>query len=512
MIIHSTLRSGPPIPGVLIVNGNKTYGRLKDKLLYKCIPDDKRVPSFLIPYEIKNIGFSKVFTNLYVTFNFVNWYDKHPQGVLNNVIGPVNILDNFYEYQLYCKCLNSSIQQFQKDTSKALKNKTSEIFVSSILEKHPCIEDRSDQTEWNIFTIDPPNSIRQIDEETTLLSIYISNVTIWMDALGLWDSFSRRISTIYLPDRKRPMLPSILSDSLCSLLENSKRFAFVMDIFIQNNTVIRTKYSNCVINIKKNFSYEEPSLLSNEHYLKLLTVTKELSKKYKFITNIRSSHEVISYLMVFMNHYTSKEMIKYKNGIFRSTIIKNDVSVPDNIPDDVCKFVKIWNSSFGQYIDCSILDDDNLRHEILDLDSYIHITSPIRRLVDLLNIIQFQHNTGLIHLSDKAFSFYSKWIHDLDYINTTMRSIRKIQVDCNLLDLCCNNPDVMQKEYDGFFFDKIQRNDGLYQFMVYLPELKLTSRINLRENIENFEKRKFNLFLFNDEMHFKKKIRLHLIQ
>ena len=519
-LVHSTLRSGPPIPGVLIIHGNKTYGRLKDKLLYKCIPDDNRIPSFLIPYEIKNIGFSKVFTNLYVTFHFAEWHDKHPQGILNNVIGPVNVLDNFYEYQLYCKCLNTSIQQFQKDTSKALKNKTHENFISNILEKHPTIQDRTNQNDWYIFTIDPPKttdlddgfSIKRTDDETIQLSIYISNVTIWMDTLELWDSFSRRISTIYLPDRKRPMLPSILSDSLCSLIENCKRFAFVMDIFIKDNQVINTKYSNCIINVSKNYSYENDDLLINEHYNSLFSVTKDISKNHKFMSNIRTSHDVVSYLMVFMNYFTSQEMIKYNNGIFRSTLIKNEVNIPDNVPDEVSKFIKIWKTSSGQYIDITQLTNDKLRHDLLDLDSYIHITSPIRRLVDLLNIIQFQNNTGLIHLTSKATDFYKKWLNDLSYINTTMRSIRKIQVDCTLLDLCSNDPSVMEKEFDGYLFDKVQRNDGLYQFVVFLPELKLSSRINLRENIDNYENRKFNLFLFNDEQHFKKKIRLHLIQ
>jgi ribosomal protein S3 len=37
--------------------------------------------------------------------------------MLSQVIGPVDILDNFYEYQLYCKSLNASIQQFQKNLS-----------------------------------------------------------------------------------------------------------------------------------------------------------------------------------------------------------------------------------------------------------------------------------------------------------------------------------------------------------------------------------------------------------
>jgi hypothetical protein len=69
----------------------------------------------------------------------------------------------------------------------------------------------------------------------------------------------------------------------------------------------------------------------------------------------------------------------------------------------------------------------------------------------------------------------------------------------------------MSKTYEGYTFDKIIRNDGLYQFVVFLPELRLTSRVVLRENLNNFEKSRYKLYLFNDEEKFKKKIRLQLI-
>ena len=92
-----------------------------------------------------------------------------------------------------------------------------------------------------------------------------------------------------------------------------------------------------------------------------------------------------------------------------------------------------------------------------------------------------------------------------------MRAIRKVQADCSLLDTCYNTPDILDKTFDGYCFDKLVRNDGLYQFIVFLPELKLTSKITVRENLENYEKRQYKLYLFNDEEKFKKKIRLQLI-
>lgn len=517
-IIHSTVRCSPPIPGVLIVSDNKTYGRNKHgKLLYKCVPDDMRLPPFLVPYEMKDVGFSKVFFNLYVTIEFFDWKDKHPHGRISNLIGPVNILDNYYEYQLYCKSLNASIQKFQKDTSKAIEKNSHENFIKSIKGNFTCIEDRTSQDIWHVFTIDPQNSldfddgfsIRNIEGDIQQLSIYISNVTIWMDVLNLWDSFSRRISTIYLPDKKRPMLPTILSDCLCSLQQKVTRIAFVMDVFIKDNEIINVKFSNCFIKVVKNYSYEEESLLNNENYKQLLDTTKNLSKKFKYINNIRNSHDVVCYLMILMNYYCANEMIKHNTGIFRSTVMKRDYLVPDTVPEDVSKFIKIWNSASGQYINGTELSIK--RHELLDLEAYIHITSPIRRLVDLLNIIKIQNVMGIITLSDNAYKFYDKWLNDLEYINITMRSIRKVQCDCNLLDLCANNDYILETIYDGYVFDKINRNDGLFQYIVFLPELKLSSRITLRDDFENFEKKKFMLYLFNDEENFKKKIRLQLI-
>jgi len=49
-IIHSHVRSCKNVPGVISLN--ISFGKHKDKLLYLCKPDDKRIPFFLIPYKI----------------------------------------------------------------------------------------------------------------------------------------------------------------------------------------------------------------------------------------------------------------------------------------------------------------------------------------------------------------------------------------------------------------------------------------------------------------------------
>ena len=67
----------------------------------------------------------------------------------------------------------------------------------------------------------------------------------------IWDSFSDRISTIYLPDRRRPMLPTCLSECLCSLLEKRTRFSFVCELTIKKYEIIGIDFYNAAICVSK---------------------------------------------------------------------------------------------------------------------------------------------------------------------------------------------------------------------------------------------------------------------
>ena len=110
-------------------------------------------------------------------------------------------------------------------------------------------------------------------------------------------------------------------------------------------------------------------------------------------------------------------------------------------------------------------------------------------------------------------TFYKYWTSEekMQYINTSMRSIRRIQNNCSLLDLCACNPSVLEKIYEGYIFDKIVRTDGLFQYMVYLPELRITNRITNVIDVGNYTGHSFKLYLFTNEIKFKSKIRLELV-
>jgi exoribonuclease R len=529
--VHSPVRISTSIAGVLLLENNKTFGRTENKkrLLYKCIPDDRHLPSFLIPYDIK-LGFSKVNKNKYVVFKYENWDGKHPRGILVETVGDVDSLESFYEYQLYCKSIHISLTDFTNNTRKVLNQKTNEDYIEQIFKNSNFqIEDRREKY---VFTIDPHNSldyddgfsIEELENGSYKISVYIANVFVWLETLGLWNSFSRRVATIYLPDRRRPMLPTILSDMLCSLQENQSRFAMVMDFIVdENGKMIQPsafEYRNALIKVRKNYRYEDAVLTTEDaHYNKLFHITTKMDK------TVRNSHDVVAHWMVMVNTYSAVTMINKKVGIFRSlsfvnSQLRNDVK-ESQLKEDTMRVLKTWNNTVGQYVNYS--DDAELQHELINLRSikldtdshrniktYIHITSPIRRLIDLLNQIILFRETLSMKISADAETFIESWLGQMDYINTVMRSIRKIQTDCELLNKCVRNPEIMNEEHDAVVFDKIIKNDGSIVYMVYLENLKMIGRVITHTDLENYSYVKIKMFLFEDEDKVKRKIRLQI--
>jgi exoribonuclease R len=505
------------IPGVLILNQNKTFGRnTKNRLLYKCIPDDKSLGSILIPYEIKNMGFNKYFKNIFIIFKLDENNNTH--GMIIQTIGPVDNLINYYEYQLYRKNIFYSNQQFILNTKNALNlNITCHTkWIELIMKTYPLIQNR---LSYKVFSIDPSSSldlddafsINKIDSNTVLISIYISNVSIWLEILNLYNKFGERISSIYMPDKVHAMLPSILSNNICSLRSNQDAIAFTMDIYVNNQgDIIEISYLNSLINPYQNYSYEESKLLLDSNYILLKEYTEKLLKKYSLLAFIEDSHNVVAYLMILMNHNIGKKLKDYQTGIFRTI----NISIDDTSakPVEINNFIKLYNSKGSSYkiIDTNTLDKD-IYHELLGLDAYVHITSPIRRLCDILNLIIFQHKLNLIKFSQNALDFYEKWINQIDLINIKSKSIRSVQRDASLLDITSKNPELLNELYDGYFIEEIKININNYKYNIYIPKLKIISEIKTTHKFKLFDKNIFKLYLFENEHKFKKKIRINII-
>ena len=216
-LISSPVKSNGPLPGVLVLSG-VTYGRnSKNKVLYKCIPDDPTLPVFIAPYTIKDIGFAKKRVDRYVTFEFREWNDKHPVCALVKNIGEVNDNEAFYEYQLHRRGLVVRRQPKKTEQTRILK-KLSALPVETVvrnMEREWGFEDRTDR---HVITIDPEGcrdfddalGIEDIDNGK-IVSVYISNVAAWLECLGEWQLAKGLPATVYLPHRTVPMLTEFLN-------------------------------------------------------------------------------------------------------------------------------------------------------------------------------------------------------------------------------------------------------------------------------------------------------------
>ena len=244
---------------------------------------------------------------------------------------------------------------------------------------------------------------------------------------------------------------------------------------------------------------------NNQDYKMLLGVIKKMNRKKKYVDSIKDSHDVIAYLMIVYNYLTAQRFMDEGVGIFRSAQFKETFVPPQDMPEGVRKFLKNWNSTGGRY------SKDIGSHDMLELDAYVHITSPIRRLVDMLNMMMMLDRCGW-KMSEKAQAFYARWTSDssIEYINTTMRSIRKVQNDCSLLKICMDDPTVQETVYEGYIFDKLVRNDALYQYMVYLPEINMVNRFTSRYDKDNLTRQQFKIYVFTDQHSLKRKIRVEV--
>jgi len=504
-LVYSYIRECPSLAGILLLENNKTYGRSENKkrLLYKCIPDDKRLPAFLIPYDIK-LGFSKNIQDKYIVFRFDSWEYQHPRGIIVETLGDVSNLEAFYEYKLYCRNLNTNNKDFSKKTHKLFHIEKTEEYIQQIQNNtHFSIEDRTHEI---VFTIDPKNSLDYDDgfcykinpDGSETVSIYIANVFVWMETFGLWKSFQKRVSTIYLPDKRRPMLPTILSDNLCSLLENQKRFAFCMDINYSNNDYSnpKIKFSNVLIRVKKNYVYEESSLLKNIHYKCLLELTKNLDPC------VSESHGLVGFWMVLMNTYCGSHMFDHNVGIYRSVFSTNPVTnfleSPDNkdMSPDIKRIIYHWSSMCGQYVIFS--EDAKLDHELLNIKTYAQMTSPIRRLVDLLNQMIFFTRFSLVTtMSEDANCFLNEWITNMDVLNEKMKSSLKVERECETMRKCLTRPDMLTESHDAYVIgirDILVNDVSMYKYTLYLEKEKMILELKSEQKKDIYKKYKIHMY------------------
>lgn len=515
-LLDSPVRKAQNIPGILLLENNRTFGRTQNKkrLYYKCRPNDTKLPHFLVPYELP-MGFNKNFKNKYVTFQFDVWKDKHPYGILSQNIGEVYDYLSYCEYALYCKSLHNSITKSISKCKTEMKCTTFQKVKDNVQSLSTVYGTMLDRTHEYIFSIDPSDcldrddalSITRLENNMYKISVYITNVWIWLEYFDLWDLVGERVSTIYFPHTKRPMLPTIIGEDLCSLDENKLCFGFVMDFYVYADTISINLYmddlykpvlNQCIFKVSQNYQYEESSMKSDVQYNLLFNITRRLD------ISIVDSHEIVSYWMMQMNYYAAKLLKQNEIGIFRTVQSKSPVTASSY--STMPQFVKIMEQQMQGSYQC-YQKNLNFRHEMLELTEYTHFTSPIRRMVDLLNQLSWiLYIIKPSNISISAKNFYLRQTESIDILNEKMKSIKKVQYDCEILYKMLNNPELLEKNYEGIILSVLDKKSALY-----IEELKWLTYIPTQSFYVKYMKICCNLYMFVNEEQMKKKIRVQII-
>ncbi|MDE5553064.1 MAG: ribonuclease R, partial [Malacoplasma sp.] len=291
----STLKDGIVLE---VVERNKNFFTalvIKNNGKYKIVADDEK--------NKKNIvldNYSRLVDGYKILIKIANIKDDTIYGSVSKIIGHKNdvgtdILSIVFDNDIDPNFPEKVIQQAnQVDFRFSLKEDSK----------------RKDLSNLNIVTIDPQTS-KDLDDAIYVekhqdffkLFVSIADVSFYLDLnTDLWKEAYKRATSIYLVDRVIPMIPHNLSNEICSLNPNEKRYSMTCEIEIDfHGNYRKIDVYLSIISSKRRFAYEEVNgFFSDEKSLgsdsieikKMLNQAKEL---FKILKNVREKKGSINF-------------------------------------------------------------------------------------------------------------------------------------------------------------------------------------------------------------------------
>ena len=316
--------------------------------------------------------------------------------------------------------------------------------------------------------------IQKLDNGNYLLKVNIAHVSHYIkrDSL-LFEEALNRCMSHYPGNTCIPMLPHLISNGICSLNPNVDRLTRTIEMEIDcTGTIVNYDIYNSVINSKIAMSYSNVNKVLDgeiindyEPYRKELQLLKELNYILERARNERNyinfntseiqiiknsdgetifrpnnqglAGQIIENCMMIANntvynHYSwnflqyrvheapDEEKVKSVISILRSS----GIPIPkiSNITSRNLKIImnSIKDSEISEIISEYLLksmkraryDIVNLGHFALQYDTYGHITSPIRRIIDLITNMTID-NIDNFDYSDESIKSFEKFLNEV---------------------------------------------------------------------------------------------------
>jgi ribonuclease R len=278
------VRSKSGFAGVLEEQEGVYFVVPQDKKMYTdiCIPKEKLAGA--------QVG-DKVFALL------TDWKDskKSPFGKIDEVIGKPGTND----VEMRSIALEKG---FGKGFSEEVEAAAQHLYDEGIGEKQ--MEGRRDFRQVPTCTIDPADakdfddaiSVQKLANGNYEVGVHIADVSHYLTEDSLLDAEAvKRQTSVYLVDRVIPMLPEVLSNDLCSLVEGKDRLTYAAVFEMNTEGVVQSSWiGRTVINSDKRFSYEEAQEIIESKTGLLAEEINFLNDTAKIIAKKRFDHGAIS--------------------------------------------------------------------------------------------------------------------------------------------------------------------------------------------------------------------------
>ncbi len=358
---------------------------------YICLPDDKKMYYKMILDDHHGLANNQ---KILVKINRFN--NNIAYCSVSRIIGHKNDVG----VDILSVVLDSGISPEFSDVVLA---KSREISIN-INEKQ--IKLRKDLTHLNFVTIDPEESkdfddsicVQKIDNDKFKLYVSIADVCNFIKFNDEIDKSAReRGTSIYLADRVIPMLPHILSDDICSLIPNKKRFTTTCEMTINHlGKIVDIKvYPSIIIN-KRRFSYDEVNHFFDDYsYLKDDESIKEMLRNayelHKILDAVKMQRGYINF------NVPEAEVILDKNG-FPIDVRLRHLGNAQNLIEN---FMLAANESITIFACKNKIPFIYRVHEKPDVTK-IHL------LLSEAKSLKFKINTDLKNIHAKDISFWLK--------------------------------------------------------------------------------------------------------
>lgn len=245
-----------------------------------------------------------------------------------------------------------------------------------------------DLTHLNTFSVDPKGSL-DLDDAITITqeNIYIHIPYFKLNAEDHAKAYQQQYSIYFDQLETYHLLPLHLSTKKYSLLENKLRLTWTLQF--NSEMQFEQIYKAYIVN-KHQLSYNQTHECIDQAlqiYKKYAQPTEDIPtfeyiiqdhKLVEIVPKIRSeTHKMVEYFMI-QSNIAVAEYINAQNKVFPRRVHDSckETQINTAFPQEIAQYFKIIKSPAAYYT------IQNKSHAHLNVNSYTHFTSPIRRYID----------------------------------------------------------------------------------------------------------------------------------